>query len=138
MANPTKVKDTGSGEPTVQYPALAAPVANTQKTVLSAQSITPTAAQLGGGNIEHVSVTGAGTCTLDTGANMDTAFPSFAVGDSFLCTYTNTGTQTATLTTAAGITLKGATVAITTGKTALLQFRKTGAATWDCFIIASA
>src|SRR5712664_3279463 len=126
MATPVKVKDTGSGESTVQYAGLTAPVSKTQKTVLSAQNITPTAAQLGGGYIEHVSVTGAGTATLDTGANMDTAFPNAAVGDSFFCLYTNTGTQTVTLTTATGITLKGATVAIATLKTALLWFRKTG------------
>lgn len=113
-------------------------VTNTSKVSVTGQSPTLTAAQLVGGYVEHVSATGAGVVTLDTAANLDTAYtPAPATGDSFYCLFVNTGNQTDTITTNTGLTLKGSTVAITTLKSALLWFRRTGAAAWDVFILAS-
>lgn len=101
------------------------PILGTTLTSLATQNTTPTAAQLLGGYIEHASVTGGGTATLDTASNIIGAINNAASGDSFSCLYANTGTQTVTITTNTGLTLKG-TVAIPTGKNALLNFRLTG------------
>jgi hypothetical protein len=107
------------------------------KTSIATQNSTPTAAQLLTGYIQHTSVTGAGTATLDTAANIDTAIAGVATGDSFECVYSNTGTQTVTITTAAGLALKG-TLAIPAGKVAVLYFFRTGSAAWDVVCVVSA
>ena len=112
-------------------------VFSSTKTSLATQNTTPTAAQLLTGYIQHASVTGAGTATLDTAANIDAAIPGVATGDSFECVYSNTGSQTVTITTATGLTLKG-TVAIPAGKVAELFFFRTGSAAWDVAIVVSA
>lgn len=106
-------------------------------TSIATQNSTPTAAQLLGGIIEHASTTGAGTATLDTGANLSTAVPGVTVGDTFEVIYDNTGTQTVTITTNTGLTLKG-TVAIPSGKTAFLCFRNTGSNAWTVYCSVSA
>lgn len=110
---------------------------NTLTALGSVQNTTPTAAQLLGGLISHTSVTGAGTATLDTGTNISSAISGVAVGDSFTCLYANIGTQTVTITTAAGLTLAG-TAAVPTLKNALLTFYNTGANTWNVYITLSA
>lgn len=107
------------------------------KTSVATQNSTPTAAQLLGGYIHHTSVTGAGTATLDTAANIDAAIPGVATGDEFECLYANVGTQTVTITTNTGLTLKG-TVAIPAGKNAVLYFARTAAGAWDVVIVVSA
>jgi plastocyanin len=107
------------------------------KTSVSTQNATPTAAQLLGGYFQHATTTGAGTVTLDTAANIDAAIPGVATGDTFQCVYSNTGTQTGTITTATGLTLKG-TVAVPSGKVAVLDFFRTGSAAWDVCITVSA
>jgi hypothetical protein len=112
-------------------------IQSSTKTSLATQNITPTAAQLLGGYIAHASVTGAGTATLDTAANIDAAISGVTTGDMFNCYYANTGTQTVTITTNTGLSLKG-TVAVTTGKNAILSFLRTGAAAWDVVITVSA
>jgi hypothetical protein len=98
----------------------------------SIQSTTPTAAQLLGGFYSHISVTGAGTATLDTGSNISAAIQGVATGDSFTCVYANIGTQTVTITTNTGLTVTG-TAAITTGKTGVLYFYNTAANTWTVY-----
>jgi hypothetical protein len=90
-------------------------------TALTGQNTTPTAAQLLGGVIEHASATGAGTATLDTATNIIAGIAFAATGDTFECLYANTGSQTVTITTNTGLTLKGA-VAITTGLIGKLRF----------------
>lgn len=137
MTTTQKVKDTGSGEQTVQTTPGFPVVQNATTTTIATQNSTPTAAQLLGGIIDHVSVTGAGTATLDTAANLDAAFPSAVAGDSFTCLYANTGSQTVTITTNTGLTLKG-TAALATLKNALLTFYKTGAAAWRVYITGGA
>lgn len=101
------------------------------------QNVTLTAAQQLAGLYEHTSVTGAGTATLDTAANLDAAMPNVQVGDTFNFTYANVGTQTVTITTNTGLTLKG-TVAVPTLKNATLTFRRTAAAAWSVYVNVSA
>lgn len=114
-----------------------APLDSATLATLSAQNVTPTAAQLFGGIVAHATVTGGGTFTLDTAANLDAAIKGVATGDSFQCLMANTGNQTSTITTNTGLTLVG-TAAVTTGKTALLTFLRTGAAAWTVYITVSA
>jgi hypothetical protein len=118
--------------------SLKAPVIGETKMTGNAQNVTPLAAELLGGLYSHNSQTGGGTVTLDTAANIDTAIPGVANGDSFDCYYHNVGNQTATITTNTGLTLKGATVAIVTLKGALLRFHRVSAGAWDVYILAGA
>lgn len=129
---------TSTGLVSIGRGAVAGPLLAFTKTTINAQNGTPTAAQLAGGYIDHNSQTGAGTLTLDTGANLDTLIgAAAATGDGFVCQYVNRGNQTVTVTTATGLTLKG-TVAVPTLKNATLTFVKTGSATYDVIIVLSA
>ena len=73
------------------------------KTDADEQNTTMTAAIFATGLLVHTSVTGGGTLTLDTGANFDTAFPDWQVGETRECYYQNDGNQTVTLTGATGM-----------------------------------
>lgn len=112
------------------------------RTAIATQNATPTAAQMLGGVLDHASTTGAGTCTFDTSANVDTAIAAnnglaAAVGDTFMVYYNNTGNQTVTLTAGAGQTIKG-TAAVPTVKNANCLFVRTGAATYLVYVTLSA
>lgn len=102
------------------------PIFGSTLTSLATQSITPTAAQILGGFIEHASTTGAGTFTFPTASNIITAINQSAAGDTFQFVYMNTGNQTVTLTANTNLTIVG-TVAILAGKTAFLSVRLAGA-----------
>lgn len=105
----------------------------TTTTDLDAQSGTATIAQLLGGVYTHNSKTGAGTLTTPTGAEISAGIPNVAVGSSFEVFYYNRGNQTVTLTAgASGVTLYG-TVAVTTGKVAVMLFVNTAANTWSVY-----
>jgi hypothetical protein len=108
-------------------------------TTFGAGAQTLTAANLLGGAIEHT-VGAAVADTTDTGANLDTAIPNVANGDTIECYLTIIGAFTVTLTAAAGITIKGTTALLGTaaGKTAHLIFRRTAASTWTCYVVFSA
>ena len=101
------------------------------------QSTTPTAAQMIGGAMSHASATGAGTATFDTGTNLSAAITGVAVGDSFIFSYANIGSQTVTLTGNTGTTIVG-TAALASGKNALVLCVNTGANTWNLYTIVSA
>ncbi len=103
----------------------------------SNQSSTPTAAQLLGGFLTQASTVGAGTVTTPNGTTISTAVVGVAVGDAFTCVLANTGTQTLTLTGAAGATMIG-TVAVGTGKNATMTFVNTGSNTWNIYTMVSA
>lgn len=104
----------------------------------TAQSTTPTAAQLRGGFITQTSATGAGTCTLDTGTNLSTSVAGITVGDSFQCIYANLGGgQTVTITGATGSTVIGS-AAVASGKNATMTFVNTGTNTWNVYVNVSA
>ena len=88
------------------------------------------AATLLSGFLVHTSVTGAGTLTVDTGANLDSAFPEWQVGEVYSCFYLNDGTQTVTLTGDTGTTALSAQT-ITTLQGRMIRFLKTAAATYS-------
>lgn len=97
---------------------------------VDAQNATLPAATLLSGFLVHTSVTGAGTLTVDTGANLDTAFPEWQIGEVYSCFYLNDGTQTVTLTGASGTTaLSAQTIATLQGR--MIRFLKTAAATYS-------
>lgn len=102
------------------------------------QSSTPTAAQLLGGIVTQTGATGAGTVTLPTGTELSTAVPGVTVGYTFTTTFVNLGgAQTLTITGATGSTVIG-TVAVATGKSAILTFVNTGTNTWNVYTSVSA
>lgn len=96
---------------------------------VDAQDATLPASTLSSGLLVHTSVTGAGTLTVDTAANLDTAFPDWQTGETMECSYLNDGTQTVTLTGASGVTATAAqTIATLQGRR--IVFLKTGASTY--------
>lgn len=101
----------------------------TVNTAVATQSFTATAAQCLGGLITHTSVTGAGTFTVPTGAQLTAGISGSTTGDNFWLVYANVGSQTVTITAATGTTLTG-TVAVPTGKNAQIFFVCTAANTW--------
>lgn len=100
-------------------------------TDVDAQNATMLAADIANGMVTHNSKTGAGTLTVDTGANLDAAFPDWQIGETRRCHYVNRGNQTVTLTAgASGTTLIAAnTIATLQGRT--VYFLKTAAATYS-------
>jgi len=82
------------------------------------QNTTLTVAIFASGLLVHTSTTGGGTLTLDTGANFDTAFPDWQIGETRECYYQNDGNQTVTLTGATG------TVRVSAQTIATLQGRR--------------
>ena len=95
------------------------------------QNATMLAADLAKGMVTHNSKTGAGTLTVDTGVNLDAAFPEWQIGETMRCHYVNRGNQTVTLTAgASGTTLISAqTIATLQGRT--IFFLKTAAETYS-------
>lgn len=97
---------------------------------VDAQNATLPAATLASGFLVHTSVTGGGTLTVDTGANLDSAFPEWQVGEVRSCYYLNDGNQTVTLTGDTGTTaLSAQTIATLQGRQ--IRFLKTAAATYS-------
>ncbi len=81
------------------------------------QNTTLTAARFASGLLVHTSVTGGGTLTLDTGANLDAAFPDWKAGETRECYYQNDGNQTVTLTGATGcVRVSAQTIATLQGR----------------------
>ncbi len=105
----------------------------------TAQSSTPTSAQLLGGLLTQTGGTGAGTVTLPTGTNLSaTAARTPVAGDSFDCLFVNVaGGQTLTITGATGTTVSGS-AAIASGKTCLMKFYLVSANAWNIYCTASA
>lgn len=97
---------------------------------VDAQNATLPAATLASGFLVHTSATGAGTLTVDTGANLDTAFPEWQIGEVRSCYYLNDGNQTVTLTGDTGTTaLSAQTIATLQGRQ--IRFLKTDTATYS-------
>lgn len=102
---------------------------------LDAQSGTLSAANMRSGILVHTSVTGAGTITFDTGANIDAEFPGLAVGDTITVRYINDGTQVVTPTAATGVTVADTGQTIAADEACVFMFRKTGVATYTVYTI---
>jgi len=110
------------------------PVLQQTITNIDAQNATPTIANILGGIVIHTSVTGAGTATVPTGTAMSAGVDSVAVGSTIEWLYYNDGSQTVTITAAAGHTLVGGTAAVTTGKHMKLVSVNTAANTWVTYL----
>ncbi len=96
---------------------------------VDAQNADLLAATLASGLLVHTSVSAGGTLTLDTAANLDTAFPEWQIGETMQCHYVNDGTQTVTLTGNTGVTRVSAqTIATLQGR--LIVVLKTAASTY--------
>lgn len=96
---------------------------------VDAQNADLLAATLAAGLLVHTSATGAGTLTVDTAANLDTAFPEWQIGETRTCHYVNDGNQTVTLTGSTGTTrLAATTIATLQGSRIVVQ--KTAASTY--------
>lgn len=96
---------------------------------VDSQNATLPAATLAAGLLVHTSVTGGGTLTVDTAANLDAAFPNWPIGTTMDCHYVNDGDQTVTLTGATGVTRVSAqTIATLQGRR--IVFLKTAASTY--------
>lgn len=129
--------DTSTGTVYVNRGALKALQVGLTLTALgTAQSSTPTSAQLLGGFLTQTGATGAGTITLPTGTALSTACARTpAVGDSFECVFANLGGgQTLTVTGATGTTVVSG-AAIATAKSATLKFILTSANAWSIAVI---
>lgn len=96
---------------------------------VDAQNATLPAATLASGLLVHTSVTGGGTLTVDTAANLDAAFPEWQIGETMRCHYVNDGNQTVTLTGNTGVTRVSA-MTIATLQGATIVFLKTAASTY--------
>lgn len=95
------------------------------------------AALMASGLILRTGPGGAYADTLDTGANIDAAYPNLSVGDTIDFWLCNSVAFANTITAAAGITLKTAAgnnaIAASTSK--LIHLEKTGVGTYDCYVI---
>lgn len=95
------------------------------------------AATLMSGLILRTGPTGAFADTIDTGANLDAAFPNMAVGDTIDVYYSCSVAFASTITANTGVTLRTAAannvIAASTGR--LLHLEKTGTATYDLYVI---
>lgn len=100
---------------------------------VDAQNATLPASTLASGLLVHTSVTGGGTLTVDTGANLDAAFPEWQIDEARECYYYNDGNQTVTLTGDTGTTRLGAAT-IATLQGCKIVFLKTAAATYSVWI----
>lgn len=77
------------------------------------------------------------TDTLDTGANMDLAFPTAGIGDTIDCLYSVQVGFIATIAAGVGITLVTAADnnAVAANSSKWLHLEKTGVGTWDAYVL---
>lgn len=107
----------------------AGPTRSIERVDVDGQNATLPAATLSKGLLVHTSASAGGTLTVDTAANLDTAFPEWQVGETMECHYVNDGDQTVTLTGANGVTRVSAqTIATLQGRR--IAFLKTAASTY--------
>jgi len=97
-------------------------------TDVDAQNNTLTVAQIVGGIVVHTSVTGGGTVTTDTAANIIAGSSGKGVlaadGESIICWYINDGIQTLTFAGGVGVTIADTGQTIANQESALLLFRR--------------
>ncbi len=103
-------------------------------TDIDAQNAAPTIAQILGGIVVHTSITGLGTATVPTGTAMSGGISGVAVGSTIKWLYYNDGSQTVTITAAAGHTLVGGTAAVTLGKYVQITSVCTATNTWVSYL----
>lgn len=100
---------------------------------VDAQNNTLTAAQVDSGIVVHTSVTGAGTVTTDTAANIIAGTSGVgaltADGQCITCWYINDGTQTLTFAGGTSVTIADTGQTIAADESALLLFRRASSTT---------
>lgn len=108
-------------------------------TDVDAQNNTLTVAQIVAGILVHTSVTGGGTVTTDTAANIIAGSSGVGAltedGQCISCLYVNDGNQTLTLAGGTGVTIADATQTLATHESAILIFRRTGATTVTMYTV---
>ena len=108
-------------------------------TDVDAQNNTLTVAQIVAGIVMHTSVTGGGTVTTDTAANIIAGSAGVgaltANGMSIVCYYINDGSQTLTFAGGTDVTVSDTGNTILTNEAATVVFRRTSGTTVSCHII---
>lgn len=94
------------------------------------------AALLATGHLHRTGPTAGFADTIDTGVNIDAAFPNLQIGDHILVRYIASVAFAATITAAAGVTLKTAAAnnVIAASTSAFLLLYKTGVGTYDLYV----
>lgn len=107
-------------------------------TDVDAQNNTLTVAQIAGGIVVHTSVTGAGTVTTDTAANIIAGASGVGAleqdGETVQCYYVNDGSQTLTFSGGTGVTVADTGQTIAADESAILLFRRASATTVTLYI----
>ena len=102
-----------------------------------ARHLTLTAENIKGGINVHTSVTGGGTVTADTAANIIAKVPLTEDGQCIVSYYVNDGDQTATFAVASGTTITNVANTVATNEAATLIWRRTSATAVVLTIVSS-
>lgn len=102
-----------------------------------ARHLTLAAEDIKGGINVHTTVTGAGTVTCDTAANIIDKVPLTADGQCIVSYYVNDGNQTATFAVASGTTITNVANTVATNEAATLIWRRTSATAVVLTIVSS-
>ena len=102
-----------------------------------ARHLTLAAEDIKGGINVHTTVTGAGTVTCDTAANIIDKVPLTADGQCIVSYYVNDGNQTATFAVATGTTITNVANTVATNEAATLIWRRTSATAVVLTIVSS-
>ena len=110
-------------------------ILNVQDT--NARHLTLTAENIKGGINVHTSVTGGGTVTVDTAANIIAKVPLTEDDQCIVSYYVNDGNQTATFAVASGTTITNVANTVATNEAATLIWRRTSATAVVLTIVSS-
>jgi hypothetical protein len=99
--------------------------------------MTLAAEDIKGGINVHTSVTGGGTVTADTAANIIAKVPLTEDGQCIVSYYVNDGDQTATFAVASGTTIADVGNTVLTNESAVLLWRRTSATAVVLYIVSS-
>ena len=101
------------------------------------RNMTLAAEDIKGGINVHTSVTGGGTVTADTAANIIAKVPLTEDGQCIVSYYVNDGNQTATFAVATGTTITNVANTVATNEAATLIWRRTSATAVVLTIVSS-
>lgn len=109
-------------------------------TDVDAQNNTLTVAQIVAGIVVHTSVTGGGTVTTDTAANIIAGASGVgaltADGQCITCYYVNDGSQTLTFAGGTSVTIADTGGTILTNQACTVIFRRASSTTVTCYVMA--
>ncbi len=101
----------------------------------NSQNMTLAAADIVAGINVHTTVTGAGTVTTDTAANIISGVPLANDNETITSYYINDGTQTATFSGGTGVTISDTGQTVAANEAALLVWRRTSSTAVTCYIL---